>query len=412
VRLVHVKPKYGFGQIQSLVHASPQRRQPRCIVADKCGGCQWQHLDYAQQQVAKQRQVIEALQRIGGFVDPPVRSLLPTQQMLGYRNKATYPLSRSATGQVQAGYYRKSSHRLINLNQCPIQDSRLDPLLAEIKQDIQTQGWSIYNEAEHRGKLRHLALRIGRRSGEQLLTLITTTSPLTNIQTPAQQWLERYPNLVGVCLNRNPERTNRIFGPETRCIAGRPYLHEICAGLTFQIRPDTFFQIYTEQAEALVQLMLTELALTGTEQILDAYCGVGTLTLPLAQHCGQILGLEVQPEAIAQAKQNAALNNITNAQFQVGQVEVQLPKLTIHPDLVVLDPPRKGCDREVLAAILAQAPPRVVYMSCNPATLARDLKLLCHDQTYHLTNVQPADFFPQTPHVESVAFLTRGTTPV
>ncbi|MEM8602708.1 MAG: 23S rRNA (uracil(1939)-C(5))-methyltransferase RlmD [Cyanobacteria bacterium P01_H01_bin.121] len=407
VRLVRVKPTYGFGQLQTLQTPSLHRTQPHCIVADKCGGCQWQHLDYAQQQVAKRQQIIEALQRIGSFTDPPVQPLLPTEQALGYRNKATYPLGQSTTGQVQAGYYRKGSHRLINLNQCPVQDPHLDPLLAGVKQDLQAQGWSIYDERTQRGCLRHLSLRIGRRSGEKLLTLVTTDWDLPGIDAQAQQWLQAYPGLVGISLNRNRDRTNRIFGSETRCIAGQPYLTEQFAGLTVQIRPQTFFQIYTEQAEALVNYLLDYLQLRGDEQIVDAYCGIGTLTLPLAQHCRQILGLEVQAASVTQAQQNAQLNGIGNAQFQVGPVARLLTTLPFQPDIMVLDPPRKGCDAAMLTTLRAIAPARLIYMSCKPSTLARDLKVLCHEGQYQLTHVQPADFFPQTPHVECLAFLNH-----
>jgi 23S rRNA (uracil1939-C5)-methyltransferase len=207
-------------------------------------------------------------------------------------------------------------------------------------------------------------------------------------------------------LNNNPRRTNRIFGSETRCIAGQPYLWEEFAGLKFQIRPDTFFQIYTEQAEALLGVICNVLDLQGHERVIDAYCGVGTLTLPIAQRVQQVIGLEVQPTAVEQARENAALNGIRNVTFQVGAVERLLPSLNA-PDIVLLDPPRKGCDRVVLESLNQSRPQQIVYLSCNPATLARDLKLLCSSGNYSLRHVQPADFFPQTAHVECAAFLVR-----
>lgn len=421
VRLIRVKPQYAQGKLHQILEASPHRIRPHCIVADKCGGCQWQHIDYAYQLEAKRNLVIQDLQRIGGFVEPPVDTILPQlgewQQhssdfdssshplYLAYRNKATYPLARSAsTGQVQAGYYQKGSHELINLNQCPIQDPRLNPLLAEVKQDVQRQGWSIYNEVQHQGKLRHLGLRIGRHTGEMLLTLVSTQE-ISGLDLQAQEWMERYPHLVGVCLNLNADRTNAIFGAETRCIVGQPYLHEEFAGLRLQIQPTTFFQVNTERAEALLQAIETELQLQGDETILDTYCGIGTLTLPLARRVKQAIGIEIQAEAVEQAQQNAALNQIQNVTFQVGAVEKLLPTLAIQPDIVLLDPPRKGCDRTVIETLLMIQPDRLVYVSCNSSTLARDLKLL--RQTYQLQRVQPVDFFPQTPHVESVAFLTK-----
>lgn len=417
VRLVRVKPQYAYGKLHELIKPSPHRVRPSCIVADKCGGCQWQHIDYAYQQEAKRNLIIQDLQRLGGFPNPPVNALLPSPSYpllptphLNYRNKATYPLARSTTtGQVQIGYYQKGSHQIVNLNQCPIQDARLDPLLAEVKQDIQQRGWSIYNETKHQGKLRHLGLRIGRRTGEMLLTLVSKESQIEGLEEQAAQWLERYSSLVGVCLNVNPDRTNAIFGQETDCIAGKPSLQEEFAGLKFQIQPTTFFQVNTEQAEALLQFITAELSLQGHEILVDAYCGVGTLTLPLAKQVRQAIGIEIQPEAIEQAKINAALNQIINVDFQAGAVEQRLPSLPMTPDIVLLDPPRKGCDRSVINALLAIQPDQIVYVSCNPSTLARDMKQL--SEAYNLTLVQPADFFPQTAHVECAALLTRHHSP-
>ncbi|HEY9623829.1 MAG TPA: 23S rRNA (uracil(1939)-C(5))-methyltransferase RlmD [Crinalium sp.] len=407
-RLVRVKPKYAYGKLHELLDASPHRVRPSCIVADKCGGCQWQHVDYGFQLDAKHNLVLQDLERIGGFQQPLVDPVLAIAPSLSYRNKATYPLARAANGQVQAGYYQKGSHHLINLNQCPIQDERLNPLLAEVKQDIQKRGWGIYDETLHRGKVRHLGLRIGRRTGEVLLTLVAKDANLAGLEEQAEEWLTRYPDLVGVTLNINPDRTNAILGEETRCIAGRPYLRETFAELEFQIQTTTFFQVNTEQAEALLQVILDELKLQGTEELVDTYCGVGTLTLPLAQRVRHAIGLEIQPEAVEQAQHNAELNGITNVEFHAGTVEALLPALDVQPDIVVLDPPRKGCDYTVLETLLMMESDRLVYVSCNPSTLARDLKILCQDGTYQLTRVQPVDFFPQTAHVECVAFLQRN----
>lgn len=408
VRLVRVKPQYGYGKLHELLERSPYRVRPSCIVADKCGGCQWQQVDYGYQLEAKRNLIVQDLERIGGFAQPPVDPVLNVVEPLAYRNKATYPLARSQTGQVQAGYYQKGSHQMINLNQCPIQDARLNPLLAEVKADLQQQGWSIYNEQQHRGKLRHLGLRIGRRTGEMLLILVSKEGNLEGLEEQAQQWLDRYPGLVGVVLNLNPDRTNTIFGEETQCIAGQPYLREAFAGLQFQIQSNTFFQVHTEQAEALLEAIVAELNLRGDEILVDTYCGIGTLTLPLAQRVRQAIGLEIQPEAIALAEANAALNGISNVSFLAGAVEQTLPTIEVQPQVVLLDPPRKGCDRAVLETLQQMQPDQIVYVSCNSSTLARDLKLLCEAGGYELTRVQPADFFPQTAHVECAAFLRRS----
>ncbi len=410
VRLLQVKPNYANGKLHQLLEPSPHRIRPHCIVADKCGGCQWQHVAWDYQRLAKQNLVVQALERIGGFTSTTVAPMLTTEDFLAYRNKATYPLKRSAIGEVQAGYYQKSTHQIINLNQCPVQDSRLNPLLAQIKQDIQQLGWSVYNEQRHQGRLRHLSLRIGRRTGEILLTLVTTDINLQNLAIQAQKWLRSYPELVGVCVNHNPHRTNVIFGSQTRCVAGKPYLREEFANLQFQLGAQTFFQVNTEAAEALFNVIVAELALTGNELLVDAYCGIGTFTLPLAERVGQAIGIEEQKASVEQAEQNAVLNGITNVKFQTGKVEKLLPQLSVTPDLILLDPPRKGCVSAVIKTILEIAPARLVYLSCKPATLARDLKLLCQTGIYKLTYVQPADFFPQTAHVECAAFLVKAGT--
>ncbi|PSO48632.1 MAG: 23S rRNA (uracil(1939)-C(5))-methyltransferase RlmD [Cyanobacteria bacterium SW_9_44_58] len=404
VRLVRVKSKYAYGKLQQLLTLSPHRIRPHCIVADKCGGCQWQHIDFPYQHQAKQQIIIDALERIGKISHPPVAEMLSRGSGLHYRNKVAYPLQRSATGQVQAGYYRKGSHKLVNLNQCPVQDSRLDPFLAQIKQDIEAQGWEIYHETRETGKLRHLALRIGRHTGEVLLTLISTDWNLEGVEAQANTWLNQFPELVGVCLNRNPQRNNIIFGKETRCIAGKDELEEQFAGLTFYLRPDTFFQVNTETAEVLCDFILDKLALTGSETVVDAYCGVGTFTLPLARQARHVIGIESQTSAIAQARRSAQRNQIDNVTFHVGNVETILPQLETAPDLIFLDPPRKGCDRAVLDTIAQLQPPKLVYLSCRPATLARDLQQLSACG-YEATLIQPADFFPQTAHVECAAFL-------
>lgn len=405
VKLTKVKATHGFGIPAGIVTASPDRVRPACIVADKCGGCQWQAVSYEAQLKAKHQLVTDALSRIGKFEDVNVDPVMAAEQQLNYRNKATYPVVKSQINTVKAGYYRRGSHTVVNLNQCPVQDERLDPLLAEVKQDIQDREWKIYNEHHHKGHIKHLSLRVGQRTGQILLTLVSRSVKLKGIHEQAQQWLDRYPEVVGVLINLNWKKTNAIFGPETYPIAGQSYLEEEFAGLTFQIQPTTFFQVNTTQAERLLEEVQKELALTGEEAIVDAYCGVGTFTLPLAKQAKHCIGLESFTGSVTQAEKNAALNNIENASFVIGNVGETLPNVEMSPDIVIMDPPRKGCDPSVLEALRGMKPPRIVYISCNPATLARDLKVLCEEGTYQISRIQPADFFPQTSHVECAAFL-------
>ncbi|CCQ49836.1 23S rRNA (uracil(1939)-C(5))-methyltransferase RlmD [Crocosphaera watsonii] len=404
-RVTHVKKQYAYGKLQEIISSSPHRVRPSCIVADKCGGCQWQHIDPQYQLKAKENQVIQALKRIGGFDNPSVLPILPSPDSLGYRNKATYPLKRSTTGTVQAGYYQRNTHQIINLNQCPIQDTRLNPILAEVKQDIQAQGWSIYNEKTGTGKLRHLGLRIGKKTGEIFLTLVSSSKKIPNFQEQAEIWLQRYPNLVGVSINYNPHQGNKIFGLETFNYVGRHHLIEEFGQLHFQLSSDTFFQVNTEAAEILLSVLLEKLSLTVEKTLIDAYCGVGTFTLPLAQKVAQAVGIENNQNSITQAENNAKINGIDNVKFYTGNVENILPFLNIFPDIVVLDPPRKGCDRSVIDTLRKINPPLIIYISCQPSTLARDLKKLCQEDLYKVESIQPIDFFPQTPHVESMAVI-------
>ncbi|MGL6343042.1 MAG: 23S rRNA (uracil(1939)-C(5))-methyltransferase RlmD [Waterburya sp.] len=406
-KIIQSKAKFARGKIEQLLTPSPHRIRPQCMVADKCGGCQWQHIEPDYQRQAKRQQVIQAFQRLAGFENVQVQPVLHTANILNYRNKSTYPLARSATGQVQAGYYRQGSHKLVNLNQCPVQDERLHPLLQEVKQDIQERGWSIYNETNHQGKLRHLSLRIGSNTGEMLLTLITTSQQLTELEAQANIWLERYPQLVGVCLNINSDRTNAILGSTTYTIAGKSYLREVFAGIELHIGADTFFQINTSAAEILLQAIVTQLNLSGEETIIDAYCGIGTFSLPLARMVKQVIGIEINPVSIQQAQQNAALNQISNVTFCAGKVENCLDKITLQPDIFLLDPPRKGCDPQVIDILLTRQPSRIVYISCKPATLARDIQLLCQSGIYEPVWIQPTDFFPQTTHIECYVILNK-----
>ncbi|MCM1985213.1 23S rRNA (uracil(1939)-C(5))-methyltransferase RlmD [Lyngbya confervoides] len=409
-RVTNIKRTYAYAQLMQVLTPSPHRVRPACIVADKCGGCQWQAVDYAAQLTQKKDQVLQALRRIGKFADPQVLDVMAAPDPLGYRNKATYPLAWSPDrDRVKAGYYQRGTHKLINLNQCPIQDGQFNPLLAQLKQDIHRRGWSIYEETTHQGSLRHLSLRLGRRTGEMLITLVSCDRHLPQIQEQAQEWLERYPAVVGINLNLNRDRTNRIFGPRTETVAGRPYLREIFAGLEFQIQADTFFQIYTEQAEALVNRMFEALQLTGSETVIDAYCGIGTLTLPLAQRVKAVQGIEVHPESIRQAQENAQRNHLGNVQFLEGKVDHRLAEISQPPDLLLLDPPRKGCEGAVIDQIQRLQPRTILYLSCNPATLARDLQLLCQSGPYELKWVLPVDFFPQTAHIEALAYLSLET---
>lgn len=411
VQVILVKRNWAEGKLLEIISPSPHRVRPHCIVADKCGGCQWQFASYDYQLQAKQNQVGQALVRIGKFpaelVKEKLQDIIAAPQLFHYRNKVIYPITTNQEGKIKVGYYQRNTHKVINLNQCPVQDARLDPLLKTIKQDLDRSGWSIYNEVTHAGNLRHLGFRIGRHTGEILITIVTQSWDLPGVTELGQAWLQ-LPGVVGVVLNRNNQPNNVILGEESRCVAGRDYVIEKFTNLQLYLTGDTFFQIYTEQAEKLVEILLDTLQLQGTEIIVDAYCGIGTFTLPLAQYAHQCYGIEMQPQAVQQAKRNAVVNNLSDrVQFFTGKVETLLPQLQITPDILLLDPPRKGCEPEVITFISQSTIDRLVYISCNPATLARDLQLLCSNGRYQIAKIQPIDFFPQTAHVETMVLLVR-----
>ncbi|MEB3323174.1 MAG: 23S rRNA (uracil(1939)-C(5))-methyltransferase RlmD [Synechococcaceae cyanobacterium] len=413
VRVTAVRRGRLEARLEQLLEPSPQRRRPPCILADPCGGCTLQALDDAAERRWKERHLAETLRRIGAL-EPVVRSLPSPQASLGYRNRAVIPLERTAAGRLRAGYYRRGSHRIVNMNRCPVLDPRLDGLIAPLKADLEASGWPVdrHAAAAAGGGLRHLALRVGHHTGEVLIGLVAAHDRLPGLEDRAAAWMERWPAVVGVALNLQPEATNRLLGEETRTLAGRGWYRERFAGLTYRIGLDTFFQVHTLEAERVVgQLreVLGRPAAGGT--LVDAYCGIGTFSLPLAADGWRVLGLEQHPGAVALATRNAAANDLEErSTFRAGTVGESLAdalEASAPVQALLLDPPRRGLEEAALAAIRSRPPERVLYLSCDPATLARDLHDLC-GEAYRLRWVQPLDFFPNTTHVEALALLERS----
>jgi 23S rRNA (uracil1939-C5)-methyltransferase len=382
VRITEAK-KIVRGKILEIVRPYADRVRPPCIVADKCGGCQWQTVAYPMQLAQKKQMVIDSLERIGGFDHPPVAEVLGAEDPLHYRNKSTFPVGSNQQG-IIAGYYRKQSHDLINLNQCPVQESKLNPILENI---------------------RHLGLRMGRRTDKVLLTLVTTELNLPNLEKFCTAIHQQFRSVVSICLNLNDQPTNAIFGPQTKVVTGKGFIQEQLCGLEFQIGPTTFFQVNTEQTERIMYALLELAQFTKEDKVVDAYAGIGTLSLPIAQRVKKVIAIESFAPSVQQAQLNAQNNRIANVAFLAGTVEDQLAEVLQPEHTLVLDPPRKGCDPSVLDVILKKQPKRVFYLSCNPSTLARDLKHLSAD--YEIKTVIPIDFFPQTYHVEALSYLER-----
>ncbi len=406
-RLTYKAKRHWLAEMEELLQPSPDRQKPPCILADKCGGCSLQHFSDAGQGHWKQQKVVDALERIA-HLNHPVKPLLGCEPSLGYRNRAIIPLERLDDGRIKAGYYRPGSHQIVNMNQCPVLDPRIDALIEPLKADLEASEWPVDRDCKEAGGLRHLALRVGVNTGEVLLTLVSSHHHLDGLALQAAHWMARWPQLVGVCLNLQPKPSNVLMGEETRVIAGRSWLLEQFCGLDLRIAADTFFQVNTPQAERVVPLLLEAMASLPPGVMVDGYCGIGTYSLPVAASGWQVHGIELSSEAVKQAKANAEANNLSHlATYEAGVVSRCLPEHLIHCDVLFLDPPRKGLDSFVVEAILAQPPQTLIYLSCDPATLARDLGQFTAS-AYRLEQIQPIDFFPQTIHVETLAVLRRN----
>ena len=394
-------------ELIEVTRAHEERQKPPCILAERCGGCSLQHSSAALQLELKRDLVQQSLSRLAKL-DVAVEPVWGCEQSLGYRNRALIPLERAEDDRLRAGYYRRGSHKIVNLNHCPVLDPRIDGLIEPIKRDIEKTGWPVDVNLSGKGGLRHLALRVGSSTGEVLITLVSSHRQLKGLETLAQRWMERWPEVVGVGLNLQAKASNVVMGAETDLIAGRSWLLEVFDGIELRIAADTFFQVNTPQAERLVEPLRAFFATGSSATVIDAYSGIGTYSLPLARSGLKVLGLEVHATSVSQATANAERNGIATAFFEQADVATVLADRLKMTGSLLVDPPRKGLSAEALEAILHGKPERLAYISCNPSTLARDLHQLCgEDGGYQLERVQPVDFFPQTSHVETLALLTQ-----
>ena len=397
-----------LSRITERLNSSPERRRPPCILADDCGGCTLQHLDESAQRGWKQHQLHQTMLRIGG-IDHLQAAALTDQRGLGYRNRGLIPLRRGEDGRLRMGYFRRGTHRIVNLSRCPVLDPRLDALVEPLKRDLDHSGLNADHDLSQFQGLRHLGLRIGHHTGEVLISLVSS-QPLPCLKQLAQQWVERWEQVKGVTLNLQPRRTNQILGPTTTVLAGDPVIREQFCGLALELSTTTFFQINTPQAEAIVACIVSWLSQAKQQgPIVDAYCGIGTISLPLAAQGHRVVGLEINPDSIEQAGRNADANGLGPlTQFKAGDVADLLKDTLPGCSALVVDPPRRGLDSSVIEVILSDPPPLLAYLSCDMATQARDLKrLLQPGGPYQLDQLQPVDFFPQTTHLENLALLRQ-----
>lgn len=402
-----VKNTYARGRIQKILQESPARVTPLCEIYDECGGCQLQHLSYEEQLHAKRAQVVDALTHIGKLPQILVNETLRADAPWNYRNKMQFPIGLHK-GRLVIGCFAQGSHRIINTENCHIQRSANNELANTVREVAEKLHIPVYNEDTHKGILRHIVGRVGR-GNELMAVIVTATKQLPRAKDFVRLLRERLPHLVSVHQNIQTYRNNVIMGRDTELLWGRPTILDTLGRLNFHISPRSFFQVNTRQAERLYEQALTYADLHGTETVIDAYCGTGTITLFLAQKARKVYGIEIVQPAILDARKNARDNHVKNVEFIVGDATAVMPALYkqgIRPDVVVVDPPRAGCTETVLRTFANMKPQRIVYVSCNPATLARDLAIL-KDLGYITQEVQPVDLFPQTSHVENVALLMR-----
>ncbi|MEW9501916.1 23S rRNA (uracil(1939)-C(5))-methyltransferase RlmD [Jeotgalibacillus marinus] len=404
VKVIKTSKNYGFGRLMEWHEKSPNRVEPPCPVYDRCGGCQLQHLSYDGQLAAKQKQVQDVMARIGKLPHVPVHPTMGMEEPWRYRNKSQVPLGMS-NGSVIAGFYAKRSHEIVDVNHCIIQEKVSDEVMSLVKQKANELGIQPYDETHHKGVLRHVVIRYGRTTGEVMVILVTRTNDVPHMMELIDVLKENIKGLTSIIHNVNKQKTNVIMGEKTTTLWGRDVIYDSIGDIRFAISARSFYQVNPVQTEVLYKKALEYTQLTGEESVVDAYCGIGTISLFLAQKAKKVYGVEIVEQAIEDAKQNAELNGIDNAEFEAGPAEVVIPKWHKEgkkADVIVVDPPRKGCDEALLATILAMKPKRVVYVSCNPGTLARDLRVL-EEGGYETVEVQPVDMFPQTSHVECVA---------
>ncbi|MCM3654216.1 23S rRNA (uracil(1939)-C(5))-methyltransferase RlmD [Metabacillus litoralis] len=408
IKVTKVKKGFAFGRLIEIYEESENRIEAPCPIYAQCGGCQLQHLSYEGQLSFKKKQVEQVLARIGklNLNKVKVHPTLGMNDPWSYRNKAQVPVGEREGGLV-AGFYQKRSHDIIDMERCLIQQAENDDVVQAVKGICEKNGIRAYNEEKHKGWLRHIMVRYGLVTKEMMIVFVTKTADFQHKQEIITQITEQFPNVKSIVQNINNKRTNVIFGEETKVLWGEEYIYDKIGDVTFAISARSFYQVNPEQTKVLYDKALEYAELTGKESVIDAYCGIGTISLFLAQKAKNVFGVEIVPEAIEDAKRNAELNGITNAEFAVGEAEVVIPewyKQGNKADVIVVDPPRKGCDESLLKTILDMKPNRVVYVSCNPGTLARDLHVL-EQGGYETVEVQPVDMFPHTTHVECVAQL-------
>ena len=412
VRIVKDCKRYAFGILDEVLTPSPDRIPVDCAVAGPCGGCSLRHLDYAAELRAKQENVVDAFARIGGL-DVPVLPIVGSPEVNRYRNKVQFPVGVDKSGKPCFGFYAGRTHRIVPCPDCRLQPGVLNEIGNALCAFFAEKGIQPYSEETGKGLVRHIFLRRGAHSGQIMVCLVCTCAKLPYAEELCTRLKAQFAEITTILLNVNAKNTNVILGTETHTLYGPGYIEDTLCGVPVQLGPLSFYQVNTLAAEQLYGIAAQYAQLTPDDLLLDLYCGMGTIGLSMAAHCRELIGVEIVPEAIESAKANAArmgADVAAKSRFfcaDAGQAATRLAAEGLHPDIVMLDPPRKGCDEATLSAVVRMAPRRVVYVSCNPATAARDAAWL-EQNGYHTEKVQPVDLFPRTKHCECVIALSKG----
>jgi 23S rRNA (uracil1939-C5)-methyltransferase len=407
-KVIKTNKKFGYGRMIKVIEPSKERIIPPCEYYYQCGGCQIQPLSYNEQQAFKKGTVeanINRQARIG--VD--IHDTVGMEQPLYYRNKSQMPVQK-VDGEIRLGLYRPRSHDVIDIKHCYIQKDVHNDIMNEVRELLKRFEISIYDEHRHSGLLRHLIIRSNHDDSEVQVGFITNgyKNPFSGI---IQILMEKFPMITSVVQNINKDKTNVIYGSETKVLYGNEYITDELLGKKFKIRTRSFYQVNHEQTEKLYKEALKLADLKGDETIIDTYCGIGTIGQVAADHVKKLIGIEVVDSAVDDARENAQLNGIKNAEYHLGKSEEVMKRLVadgVQPDIVFVDPPRKGCHEDFLQSLMEVSPEKIVYISCNPSTLQRDLKILSEQGGYEVSPVTPVDLFPQTNHVEAAVVLTKG----
>lgn len=409
VKIMKMKKNYGYARLMTIVKASDKREKPLCALHRQCGGCQLQALSYQEQLLYKERRIKENLERIGHFTDIEVEPVLGMEYPYHYRNKAQFPVGRDRDGRLVAGFYAGRTHHIIPNLDCALGVPENEQILQIILNFMIVYTIAPYCEKDGSGLVRHVLIRKGFASGELMVCLIINGDRLPHADALVAE-LTKMEGMASISVNVNQRRDNVILGEHIDVLWGNAYIRESLGNIKYRISPLSFFQVNPVQTIKLYELVVQFAQFDGSEVVWDLYCGTGSISLYLAEHVREVHGVEVIPQAIEDAKANAVENGITNASFYVGKAEEVVPHLyeqeKIHADVMVVDPPRKGCDDALLQTMLLMAPERIVYVSCDSATLARDLRVLC-DGGYGIKRVRGVDCFSQTVHVECVVLMTR-----